>query len=139
MLSDDSRRYSCQSFGGSNRDPSLHNQFSSTAEDGAAIGVLRRVFESALMGTVSAVGHAGTFVGGLVVIVGAVCFFIGLLVRGAQFIATRDPRAARERASRERAMRQRVRRPAEGAPPLNDQPEHVADSDPAVGENEEER
>jgi len=105
----------------------------------AVIGVLSRVIEAALMGTVSVIRHAGSFFGGLLVVVAMACFFVGLLVRFAQFVTTRDPRAARDRASRERAMRQRVRRPADGVPPLNNNRDHLADPDPAVGEDEVER
>lgn len=105
----------------------------------AVMGVLSRVLEAALTGTVSAIGHTGSFFGSLLVAVAMACFFAGLLVRFAQFVTTRDPRAARDRASRERAMRQRVRRPAEGVPPLNNNRDDLADPDPAVGEDEEER
>lgn len=105
----------------------------------AVIGVFTRVIEAALAGAVTAVGHAGSFLGSLVVTVAAVCFMAGIIVRFVQFVATRDPRAARERASRGRAMRQRVRRPAEGVPPLNHHREHLTDPDPAIGEDEERR
>jgi membrane protein implicated in regulation of membrane protease activity len=103
----------------------------------AVIGVLSRVIEAALINAVSVVGQTGSFLGSLLVAVAMACFLTGLVVRFVQFVATRDPRAARERASRERAMRQRVRRPAEGVPPVNNQREHPADSDPGVGEDEE--
>ncbi len=103
----------------------------------AVIGVLSWVIEAALMGAGSVVGHAGSFLGSLLVAVAMVCFFAGLVVRFIQFLATRDPRSARDRASRERAMRQRVRRPAEGVPPLNNQRDHLPDPDPAVGQEEE--
>lgn len=103
----------------------------------AVIGVIARALEALLMGAVSAIGRAGSFFGGLVVAVLAICFFVGLLVRAAQFIGNRDPRAARERASRDRAMRQRVRRPAEGVPPVTNRREVQTDPDPAVGEDEE--
>lgn len=105
----------------------------------AVIGVLSRVLEAALTGAVSAIGHTGSFFGSLLVAVAMASFFVGLLVRLVRFVATRDPRAARERDSRERAMRQRVRRPAEGVPPHGIRREHVADADPAVGEDEEGR
>ena len=105
----------------------------------AVIGVLCRVFEAALTGAVSTIGHAGSFAGSLTIFVLAVCIAIGLLVRLVQFFATRDPRAARERASRERALRQRVRRPTESVPPHDIRREYVADADPAVGEDEEGR
>ncbi len=104
----------------------------------AVIGVLSRVIEAALIGAVSMVGHAGSFLGSLLVAIAVACFFVGLVVRLVRFVATRDPSAARERASRERAMRQRVRRPAEGVPPVNGRREELADSDPAVGEDEKE-
>jgi hypothetical protein len=91
------------------------------------------------MGAVSAIGHAGSFLGGLLVAVGVVCFGAGLFVRFFQFVATRDPRAARDRASHERAMRQRVRRPAQGVPPVDGRREDLADADPAVGEDQEGR
>ena len=105
----------------------------------AVIGVLGRVIAAALMGTVSVINHAGSFLGSLLAAVAIACLFVGLVVRFVQLIATRDPRAARERTSRERAMRQRIRRPAEGVPPLNGHRERLADPDPAVGEDEEER
>lgn len=103
----------------------------------AVIGLLSRILEATLMGTVSAVGHAGSFLGSLLVAVAMGFFIVGLAIRFVRFVATRDPNAARERASRERAMRQRVRRPAEGVPPMNNHGEHRADLDPAVGEDEE--
>lgn len=105
----------------------------------AVIGVFSRVIAVALMGAVSVVSHTGSFLGSLFVVVAIVCLFVGLVVRFVQLVATRDPRAERERASRDRAMRQRVRRPPDGVPPLNAQREHVADADPAVGEDEETR
>jgi hypothetical protein len=61
------------------------------------------------------------------------------LVRGVQFVANRDPRAARERASRDRAVRQRVRRPAEGVPAVESRAEVLDDPDPAIGEEERDR
>lgn len=105
----------------------------------AVIGVLSRVIEAALINAVSVVGHTGSFLGSLLVAVAMACFFAGLVVRFVQFVATGDPRVARERASREHAMRQRVRRPAEGVSPVNNQREHPADPDPGVGEDEEVR
>jgi uncharacterized membrane protein len=105
----------------------------------AVVGVLSRVILAALAGAVAVVGHAGSFLGSMLVGVAMACFVVGLGVRLVRFLATRDPSAARERASRERAMRQRVRRPAEGVPPVNNQREHLADPDPAVGADDEVR
>ena len=84
----------------------------------SVIGVLCQVAEAALRGAVSAIGHAGSFLGSLLIAVAMASLFAGLVVRLIQFVATRNPHAARKRASRERAMRQRVRRPAEGVRPL---------------------
>jgi hypothetical protein len=105
----------------------------------AVIGVFSRVIAAALMGAVSVANHAGSFLGSLLVAVAIVCLFVGLAVRLVRFVASRDPSAARERVSRERAVRQRVRRPAEGVPPVNNHREELADSDPAVGEDDGER
>jgi len=98
----------------------------------SVIGVLSRVAEAALRGAVSAIEHAGSFLGSLLIAVAMVCLLIGLVVRFVQFVATRDPRAA-QRASRVRATRQRARRPAEGVSPLSNHRNHLADPDPAVG------
>lgn len=105
----------------------------------AVIGVLSRVLGAVLMNAATILLHSGSFIGSLLAVVVMGCFFVGLVVRLVQFISTRDPRVARERASRERAMRQRVRRPAEGVPPVNNNGEHMADPDPAVGEEEADR
>ena len=102
----------------------------------AVIGVLSRVLEAALTGAVSAIGHIGSFFGSLLVAVAMACLFAGLLARLVRFVTSRDPRAAQQRDSRERAMRQRVRRPTEGIPPHNIRHNHVADADPAVGEED---
>ena len=101
------------------------------------LGVLVRTLEAALSGATSALGHAGTFLGNVLVIVVEVIFLVGLIVRGAQFVANRDPRAARERATRDRAVRQRVRRPTEGVPPVESHAEVLDDPDPAIGEERE--
>ena len=103
----------------------------------AVLGVLVRSLETALSGATSTLGYAGNFLGNVLVVVVEVFFLVGLLARGAQFIAGRDPRVARERASRDRAMRQRVRRPAEGAPPMNSGREDTPDPDPAINDGEE--
>lgn len=103
----------------------------------AVIGVLGRILLAALAGATSAVGHAGSLLGSLAFAVAMACFVVGVGARLVRFLTTRDPSAARERASRERAMRQRVRRPAEGVPAVNNQREHRADLDPAVGDDEE--
>jgi hypothetical protein len=103
----------------------------------AVIGLLVRSFNAAQAGATSALGHAGSFLGNVLVVVVEVLFLVGLLVRGAQFVAGRDPRAARERAARERAVRQRARRPAEGAPPVNMGREDAPDPDPAVNDRGE--
>lgn len=102
----------------------------------AAIGVLARVLESALHDLLAALGTVGGFIGSVLGAVVVLGFLIGLLVRAAQFIANRDPRAARERAARDRAARQRVRRPAEGVPPVESHAEVLDDPDPAIGEEE---
>jgi ABC-type nickel/cobalt efflux system permease component RcnA len=103
----------------------------------AVIGVLSQVIEAALLGAVSALGQASSLFGNLLAGVLVGCFAVGLIVRLVQFIATRDPRTARERAARERSVRQRVRRPAEGVPPALDQREYPPDPDPAVDQDEE--
>lgn len=102
----------------------------------AVIGVLARVLESLLRESLSAIGSVGGLLGHTLIALLVACFAIGLLVRGAQFIANRDPRAARERATRDRAVRQRVRRPAEGVPPVETRAEVLDDPDPAIGEEE---
>lgn len=102
----------------------------------AVIGVLARVLEAALRGFFGYLGTIGGFLGHAVVALVVMCFAIGLVVRGTQFIANRDPRAARERATRDRAVRQRVRRPAEGVPPVESRAELLDDPDPAIGEEE---
>jgi uncharacterized membrane protein len=102
----------------------------------AVIGVLARVLETALRGFVGYLGTVGGFLGETLIALAVICFVIGLVVRGAQFVANRDPRAARERATRDRAVRQRVRRPAEGVPPEDSRAEVLDDPDPAIGEEE---
>ncbi len=102
----------------------------------AVIGLLLRLVEAALTPLAGAVGALGGIVGGLIALLGLACLAVGLLVRGQQFIASRDPRAARERAARDRAVRQRVRRPAEDVPvhrPERPQP----DPDPAINDGED--
>jgi hypothetical protein len=103
----------------------------------AVIGVLVSVLNAALYCAVSALGHAGNFLGNVLVVVVEVFFLVGLIVRGAQFVANRDPRAARERATHDRAVRQRVRRPTEGVPPVESHAEVLDDPDPAIGEERE--
>ena len=105
----------------------------------AVIGMLIRVVEGMLSQVAGAFGRAGGAVGSVLFALAGVAFVIGLLMRGIRFIGDRDPKVARERAARERAMRQRVRRPAEGVPPVNNQRAHLADPDPAVGDDEEVR
>lgn len=102
----------------------------------AVIGVLVRVLEAALRGFFGSLGTVGGFLGQAVTALAVACFAIGLVVRGARFVANRDPRAASERASRDRAVRQRVRRPAEGVPPEESRAEVLDDPDPAIGEEE---
>ncbi len=96
----------------------------------AVIGVLAQSLEALLRGARSMMGSVGGFVGALVILT----FIVGLLVRGAQFISTRDSRAARERATRDRTVRQRVRRPSEGVPPVESRMKIFEDPDPAIGE-----
>jgi hypothetical protein len=102
----------------------------------AVIGVLVRVLETALRGFVGHLASVGRSLGETLIALAVMCFVIGLVVRGAQFVANRDPRAARERAARDRAVRQRVRRPAEGVPPEESRAEVLDDPDPAIGEEE---
>lgn len=102
----------------------------------AVIGVLARVLEAALRGFFGYLGTLGGLLAHAVVAVAVLTFAIGFVVRGARFVANRDPRAARERASRDRAVRQRVRRPAEGVPPAESRAEVLDDPDPAIGEEE---
>src|SRR5262245_40565552 len=102
----------------------------------AVIGVLARVLESMLRESLSAIGSVGGLLGHALVELLVACFATGLVVRGAQFIANRDPRVARERTARDRAVRQRVRRPAEGVPPVESRAEVLDDTDPAIGEEE---
>jgi uncharacterized membrane protein len=102
----------------------------------AVIGVLARVLEAALGGFFGYLEIVGGFFGQAMIAVAVVCFVIGLVVRGAQFVVNRDPRAARDRATRDRAVRQRVRRPAEGVPPIESRAEVLDDPDPAIGEEE---
>jgi hypothetical protein len=105
----------------------------------AATGVLSRGIEALFMGAASTLGHASSFLAGLLFSAVMLCFLIGFLVRFIRFLTMRDPRVARERASRDRAMRQRVRRPSEGVPPLATHREHMADPDPAIGMDEARR
>lgn len=100
----------------------------------AVTGVLVRVLEALLRGLLSSVGSLGGFFGQTVFALVVLCLLSGLLVRGVQFVANQDPRAARERASRDRAVRQRVRRPAEGVPTIGSRAEVIDDPDPAIGE-----
>ena len=101
----------------------------------SVIGVLCRVLEAALVGVATALGcGAASFL----IAVAANFFLVGAIGRGFQFIANRDPRAARERASRDRAMRQRPRRPAEGVAPVGGD-KFLEDPDPAVGTDEDDR
>lgn len=102
----------------------------------AVIGVLARVLEATLHGFMASLGAAGGFIGQAMVVLAVACFVIGLVVRGAQFIANRNPRSARERATRDRAVRHRARRPAEGVPPVESHAEVLDDPDPAIGEEE---
>lgn len=100
------------------------------------IGVLVRVLEATLRGFMASLGAAGGFIVQAMVVLVVACFVMGLVVRGAQFIANRDPRAARERATSDRAVRHRARRPAEGVPPVESRAEVLDDPDPAIGEEE---
>ena len=102
----------------------------------AVIGVLARALASLLTTLVASVAHTGSVLGSLIAAFLGVCFLVGLAVRTVQFIANRDPRAARERESRDRAVRQRVRRPSEGVPPVESHAEVLDDPDPAIGEEE---
>ena len=98
------------------------------------IGVLARVVEAALRGLLTSVGSVSGFFGHALFALVVLFLLIGLLVRGVQFVANRDPRVARERATRDRSVRQRVRRPAEGVPPIESNAEVLDDPDPAIGE-----
>ena len=100
----------------------------------AVIGVLARGLEAALHSVRSTLGTVGGVLGQVIAAVAIFSFLIGLLVRGVQLIASRDPRGARERATRDRATRQRVRRPAEGVPPLNHRGPQLRDPDPALND-----
>ena len=100
------------------------------------IGVLVRVLEATLRGFMASLGAAGGFIVQAMVVLVVACFVMGLVVRGAQFIANRDPRAARERATSDRAVRHRARRPAEGVPPVESRAEVLDDPDPAIGKEE---
>ena len=101
----------------------------------SVIGVLCRVLEAALAGVATTLGsRAASFL----IAVAAILFLVGAIGRGFQFLANRDPRAARERASRDRAMRQRPRRPAEGVSPVGGD-KFPVDPDPAVGADEDDR
>jgi hypothetical protein len=102
----------------------------------AVIGVLARALVVLLSTFVASVAHTGSVLGGLFAALLAICLVVGLAVRTVQFIANRDPRAAREREARNRAVRQRVRRPAEGVPPVESHAEVLDDPDPAIGEEE---
>ena len=102
----------------------------------AVIAVLARALTALLAPLVSSAVRTGSVVGGLVAVLLAVCFVVGLAVRGVQFIGNRDPRALREGATRDRAVRHRVRRPAEGVPPVERQARVLDDPDPAIGEEE---
>ena len=100
----------------------------------AAIRAFAGVVEAALRDLVGMLGAVGGVIGQLLGALVASGFVIGLLVRGVRFVASRDPRVARERAARDRAVRQRVRRPAEGVPPVEGRAEVLYDTDPAIGE-----
>jgi len=100
------------------------------------VRVVFRVIDAALMGTVSASAGVSAFFAGALADAIIVCFFIGLISRGIQLIAGRDPRAARERASRERGGRQRRRQPAKGVPPMKVGRKYPPDADPAIGSGE---
>lgn len=100
------------------------------------ISVAARAVAALLATLISSGAHAGSILGGILVALIAVSFAVGLAVRTVQFIANRDPRAARERETRDRALRQRVRRPAEGVPPVESHAEVPDDPDPAIGEEE---
>jgi hypothetical protein len=99
------------------------------------IALLVRLVEAALMPMAVAVGTLGGIVSGLIALIALLCLTAGLLVRGRQFVVSRDPRA-RERAARERAGRTRVRRPAEDAP-VHHREEPPPDPDPAINEADE--
>lgn len=79
---------------------------------------------------------AGHGLGGIGAAILVVLFSVGLVVRGAQFVANLDPRRAKERATRDRAVRQRVRCPAEGVPPVESRAEMLEDPDLAIGDEE---
>ena len=102
----------------------------------AVIGLAVRSLSALFAAFFSSVLRAGSVVGGILAATLAIAFTVGLFVRAAQFVADRDPRAARERESRDRAVRQRVRRPAEGVPPVESRAEVLEDPDPAIGEEE---
>jgi len=101
----------------------------------AVVGLLVRLVEAALTPLAGAVGALGGIVGGLIALLGLASLAVGILVRGRQFITSRDPRAARERVARDRAVRQRVRRSAEDVPVHHpERPE--PDPDPAINDGE---
>lgn len=97
----------------------------------AVVGLLARVLAELVRALISSVASVSVFL-----FVGLVAVLVvGLFVRTAQFITSRDPRAARERAARGRAVHQRIRRPAEGVAPVQSHARVVEDSDPAIGED----
>ena len=97
------------------------------------IGVLARAFEGLLRGLISGIGALGGLLGAVTLSATLLCLAGGLIVRTTRFLATRDPRAARERAAHERAGRTRVRRPAEGVP-VHQPEDPPTDPDPAINE-----
>lgn len=97
----------------------------------AVVGLVCRVLETMCLGTVSAIGHAASLVGGLLVVVGVACLFVGLGVRVHQLLTGQGSRAGREHGARERQVRLTVRRPAEGVPAAT-VPELPEDPDPAL-------
>ena len=68
---------------------------------------------------------------GVVGIIVAVVFFVGLGVRAQQLLTGRGGRSGRERDTHDRQARLSVRRPADGVPVITT-PELSTDSDPAI-------
>ena len=101
----------------------------------AVVGVAASALAELIRGLVSSVASIGSLFGALLFVGLVAVLAVGLFARMAQFITSRDPRAARERAARGRAVHQRVRRPAEGVDPVYSHARVVEDSDPAIGED----
>ena len=65
-------------------------------------------------------------------------FCVGLVVRVAEWLRSRDPQAARRRVVQDQRARVAVRRPAEDVPAHQDGEQDGTDPDPALEEQEEE-